>query len=244
MFEKMDKKLVAIVAPIGLAVAMSVGSVQANPGTWATSGSGGVLMNGAGECWNAQGGMNKLLPECGDMMPENDSDGDGVVDSRDECPNTPKGVAVTEFGCPKDSDGDGVPDYKDKCPGTTKGVRVNANGCEIVANITINTTADHFDFDSAKLKGAMMTALDKVADMLKASRGKEMIEVVGHTDSVGPTAYNQGLSERRAQAAADYLAGKGISDVTVKGMGESSPVADNATREGRAMNRRVEIRTK
>ena len=73
-----------------------------------------------------------------------------------------------------------------------------------------------------------------------------MLEIVGHTDSTGPDAYNLGLSERRAQAAADYLGGKGISasNMTVKGMGESAPIADNATRDGRAMNRRVEIITK
>jgi OOP family OmpA-OmpF porin len=73
-----------------------------------------------------------------------------------------------------------------------------------------------------------------------------MLEIVGHTDSTGPEAYNLGLSERRAQAAANYLEGKGVSmsRITVKGMGESAPVASNATREGRAMNRRVEINTK
>ena len=60
-----------------------------------------------------------------------DSDGDGVPDSRDMCPNTPLGVKVDEFGCPLDSDGDGVPDYLDKCPNTPKGVKVDANGCPL-----------------------------------------------------------------------------------------------------------------
>ena len=60
-----------------------------------------------------------------------DSDGDGVPDKFDKCPNTPKGIAVDENGCPFDSDGDGVPDYLDKCPGTPAGVQIDANGCPI-----------------------------------------------------------------------------------------------------------------
>ncbi len=60
---------------------------------------------------------------------EIDSDHDGVVDSKDKCPNTPKGVKVDKMGCPKDTDGDGVADYLDKCPGTPAGVAVDANGC-------------------------------------------------------------------------------------------------------------------
>jgi outer membrane protein OmpA-like peptidoglycan-associated protein len=60
-----------------------------------------------------------------------DSDGDGVPNGRDKCPNTPSGVAVNPDGCPPDSDGDGVPDYLDKCPGTPKGITVSANGCPV-----------------------------------------------------------------------------------------------------------------
>ena len=60
-----------------------------------------------------------------------DSDGDGVPDSRDMCPNTPLNVKVDEFGCPLDSDGDGVPDYLDKCPNTPTGVKVDVNGCPL-----------------------------------------------------------------------------------------------------------------
>jgi len=248
MFEKADKKLVAMLAPVSLAVAMSVGTVHADSdvGTWTTSGSGGVVFNGAGECWDTMGGINEF-PQCGDMVAAPkpmDADGDGVVDSKDNCPNTPKGVAVDANGCPKDSDGDGVPDYKDDCPNTPKGTPVNASGCEIAGDMTINTTTDHFDFDSAELKPAMKTELDDVANKILDTPANEKVEVVGHTDSTGPEAYNQMLSERRAQAAADYLGSKGVMNTTVKGMGESSPVADNGTREGRAMNRRVEIRTK
>jgi OOP family OmpA-OmpF porin len=63
-----------------------------------------------------------------------DSDGDGVPDSRDMCPNTPLGVKVDADGCPLDADGDGVPDYLDKCPNTPTGVKVDATGCPLDAD--------------------------------------------------------------------------------------------------------------
>ena len=68
--------------------------------------------------------------------------------------------------------------------------------------------------------------------------------VTGYTDSTGPEAYNQALSERRANTVKSYLEGKGISNITAEGRGEANPVGDNATREGRAANRRVEIDVK
>ena len=242
MFQSAGKnKIAAMLAPVGLIIGLSAGVAQAEDQPVWTGMAGGVMTN-YGECWQGIGGS--MAENC--MKAEMDSDGDGVPDSRDRCPNTPKGVQVDEHGCPLDSDGDGVPDYLDKCPGTPKGAKVDKNGCEIMADVTIRTTADHFAFDSAELKPAMESALDDVAAKVAASKGDEMLEIVGHTDSTGPEDYNQGLSERRAQSAADYLAGKGVaaSKMTIKGMGETSPVADNATRDGRAMNRRVEIHTK
>ena len=241
MFQSAGKyKIAAMLAPVGLIVGLSAGVAQAEDKPVWTGQAGGVMTR-YGECWQGKGGT--MAENC---MSDKDSDGDGVPDSRDRCPNTPKGVQVDEHGCPLDSDGDGVPDYLDKCPGTPKGAKVDKNGCEIMADVTIRTTADHFAFDSAELKPAMQSALDDVAAKVAASKGDEMLEIVGHTDSTGPEDYNQGLSERRAQSAADYLAGKGVaaSKMTIKGMGETSPVADNATRDGRAMNRRVEIHTK
>ena len=89
----------------------------------------------------------------------------------------------------------------------------------------------------------MMSELDDVASAVNASRGNEMLEIIGHTDSTGPEAYNQGLSERRAKSVQDYLVSKGIraSRLTAKGYGESMPVASNDTEAGRAENRRVEL---
>ncbi|MES9868814.1 MAG: OmpA family protein [Sedimenticola sp.] len=208
-----------------------------------------VVLDSEGKCVLSAGGRAAEAPDCGLMAPkaapEGDADGDGVVDSKDECPNTPAGAPVDARGCALDSDGDGVPDYKDKCPGTRKGAKVDMNGCEIIDSVTIDLTNDEFDFDSAKLKPAMMSALDDVAARVNASAGDESLMIVGHTDSVGSEAYNQGLSERRAQSVADYLAGQGISagKMSTMGKGESSPIADNGTSEGRAKNRRVEIMT-
>ena len=92
----------------------------------------------------------------------------------------------------------------------------------------------------------MKDALNNLADTIQRSRGDETITIVGHTDGVGPAEYNQGLSERRAQAAADHLISRGIDAdrVTVRGEGESNPIADNGSAEGRARNRRIEVRTK
>ena len=249
MFEKMGNvKLATVAAPIGLAVGLALGGAPVQAG-YLTDSAGEVVTNNYGECWSAIGGMDESVSACGDAAPapdDPDSDGDGVPDSRDECPGTPSGVAVTNFGCPKDSDGDGVADYKDKCPGTPAGAKVDMDGCEIVEDITINVTADHFDFDSAALKPAMKAELDDIAERVKASPGDEQLHVIGHTDSTGPEAYNQGLSERRAAAAAGYLIDMGVASgsVSTSGSGESEPVADNGTRDGRAMNRRVEIRTR
>jgi OOP family OmpA-OmpF porin len=248
MFEIAGKnKFATTLAPVGLAIALSAAVVQADGHEeFATNPYGEGVTTNYGECWSMMGGTGPANCVAEKPMMDGDADGDGVPDSKDRCPNTPRGAAVDSDGCPKDSDGDGVPDYKDNCPDTPRGAKVDPKGCQIVGNVIINTTTDHFDFDSAQLKPAMESELDAVAGKIRASRGNEMLEVVGHTDSTGPEGYNQGLSERRAQAAADYLAGRGVSAsrITVKGMGESSPIADNATREGRAMNRRVEILTK
>ncbi|MNP39730.1 Outer membrane protein A precursor [compost metagenome] len=101
-----------------------------------------------------------------------------------------------------------------------------------------------FAFDSAKLDPADEAKLDTVVSRLKNEAPDAKLTVTGHTDSVGSDAYNQKLSERRAQAVADYLVSSGIpasSILSVGGAGESQPVADNSTKDGRAMNRRVEI---
>ncbi len=101
----------------------------------------------------------------------------------------------------------------------------------------------HFDFDKATLKPEGKATLDRLVADMRAANNVSNIRVVGHTDSIGTDAYNQGLSERRAASVKTYLASRGVnpSIVNTRGMGESQPVASNATKEGRARNRRVEI---
>jgi len=100
-----------------------------------------------------------------------------------------------------------------------------------------------FDFDKATLRADARAVLDEAARTLSA-RPTVRVSVEGHTDDKGSDAYNARLSERRAQAVADYLAKAGIASARLEshGFGESRPVADNTTEDGRARNRRVELR--
>ena len=99
-----------------------------------------------------------------------------------------------------------------------------------------------FDFDKSVLKPAAKASLDSLAGKVK-SLTLEVIVAVGHTDSIGTDAYNQKLSIRRAESVKKYLVSQGIEAkrIYVEGKGESQPVADNKTAEGRAKNRRVQI---
>ena len=100
-----------------------------------------------------------------------------------------------------------------------------------------------FEFNSAKLTPTATGELDKLANKLGDYVMVQKIQVIGHTDSTGPEGYNQTLSEQRAASVGDYLASRGIKTklLSTDGMGESSPIAENTSREGRARNRRVDI---
>jgi outer membrane protein OmpA-like peptidoglycan-associated protein len=102
-----------------------------------------------------------------------------------------------------------------------------------------------FATSSAEIDPASAVVLDVAADQL---RGRSNVNVVveGHTDSTGSDAYNQALSQRRADSVLNYLVRKGVpaNRLTARGMGESSPVASNDTPDGRALNRRVELEVK
>lgn len=99
-----------------------------------------------------------------------------------------------------------------------------------------------FDFNSASLKPAFLPTLNKVADIL-VRYPKTRVTVIGHTDNVGSDAYNQVLSERRAQSVVNYLSDHGVARARLEavGRGETQPRATNATAAGRQLNRRVEI---
>lgn len=100
----------------------------------------------------------------------------------------------------------------------------------------------NFDFDKANIKPEFTPVLDEGVDILKANPGVKVV-IAGYTDSIGTPEYNQKLSERRAQSVLDYFAKKGIDKNRMKavGYGEKNPVADNKTKDGRALNRRVEL---
>jgi len=101
----------------------------------------------------------------------------------------------------------------------------------------------NFDFDKDEIRSDGAVILDEAAGMLTGAHTGARVRIEGHTDSTGPEAYNQGLSERRANSVRSYLVSHGVeaSRLTTVGYGESRPIADNATREGRALNRRVEL---
>ena len=180
---------------------------------------------------------------------DQDSDGDGVIDSKDKCPNTPKGAFVDANGCPHDSDGDGVWDGIDQCPNTPRGVEVDAKGCPVRKALfepnkrTLVLEGVQFEFKSAKLTSDSYAVLDRV--VLGLQDWPEIrVEVAGHTDSKGSNEYNLDLSDRRAKAVRDYLVSRGIdrSRLEAKGYGESEPIASNDTDAGRTKNRRVELK--
>ena len=170
--------------------------------------------------------------------PTVDSDGDGVYDRLDKCPNTPSGSTVDANGCKVslDDDHDGVENSVDKCPNTPEGTAVNANGCPVAINLHIN-----FENNSYKVQNSSMDKIVQFADFLKKYNNYHA-EIVGYTDSRGSETYNKKLSQKRANEVKRLLVQNGVdaSRITAIGMGELNPVASNATAEGRALNRRIE----
>lgn len=141
-----------------------------------------------------------------------------------------------------DSDNDGVCDNVDQCPNTPANVTVDANGCPAVAEVVRVELDVKFDFDKAVVKPESYGDIKNLADFMQ-QYPQTSTTVEGHTDSVGTDAYNQRLSERRANAVRNVLVNQyGVSGnrVNAVGYGESRPVAVNSTEAGRAVNRRVE----
>ena len=158
-----------------------------------------------------------------------------------------------------DSDGDGVSDFFDKCPNTPAGTQVDGAGCELkVTNTTINpvrvviTEEDRrvvaeaiknleFDFGKATIRSTSYASLNRVADLLKSKDFS--LKLAGHTDDVGSAAANLKLSKDRAESVKSYLVSQGAnpSRVEAVGYGESQPISSNKTASGRQNNRRVEF---
>jgi outer membrane protein OmpA-like peptidoglycan-associated protein len=149
-------------------------------------------------------------------------------------------VAAAPAKCP-DRDGDGVCDAADQCPDTPAGKSVDSIGCD--CEYTLQT---YFAFDSAVLTAKDKEQLDQLSELLLNPKLNFITgEVDGHTDNVGDPKYNLALSKRRADAVAAYVKAKGVpmSDRFItQGFGDTRPIADNATEEGRALNRRATLR--
>jgi OOP family OmpA-OmpF porin len=132
-----------------------------------------------------------------------------------------------------------VVDASDRCPNTPAGDKVDAAGCSLTIRLAV-----YFDTASATIKPDSYPDLDRVVAFMQETSPSATGVVEGHTDSQGADAANMSLSQRRADAVMKYLVDHGVAAgrLAAKGYGETEPVADNATAEGRAQNRRVVLR--
>jgi len=165
-----------------------------------------------------------------------DTDEDSVPDYLDLCANTPRGAPVDNKGCIIDADGDGVFDHLDQCESTPKGARVDESGCWIIQII-------HFGTNKQNIQQTIYPYLEEIAKVLNYNPGMRL-GIYGHTDSVGRASYNLKLSIKRAKSVSNELLKMGLSKerFIVDGFGETSPIASNETKEGRAKNRRTEFK--
>lgn len=147
----------------------------------------------------------------------------------------------TETAAAADADRDGVADADDECPGTAAGLAVDDAGCVRLDSFVIKGVG--FDTGSDRLKAQAKRVLDSATAALKKN-DDVTVEIGGHTDNVGGDAANQKLSQKRAESVRAYLMQSGVPGdrLSAKGYGASTPVADNATADGRANNRRVEFK--
>ena len=160
-----------------------------------------------------------------------DTDGDGIEDAKDACPDV---AGLRRYrGCP-DTDGDGIADPKDKCPDVA-GPSEN-EGCpnptkEAIEALNELGATVQFELNKADLRSEAIELLISVYEIM-SKYGNTNFSIEGHTDTSGPKAFNQKLSEDRASKVKDHLVEKGVdgSRLSTKGFGEDKPKASNATR--------------
>ena len=184
-------------------------------------------------------------PKENNGCPWPDTDGDGILDKDDDCPLL-KGPAAN-MGCPyKDTDGDGLLDKDDDCPNTAG--PIENKGCPIIEVEIVEvlrTAFDNLEFESGKdiILEVSKVALDELADVL-IKKETWKLEISGHTDNIGGENFNLVLSKKRAEALKNYLIFKGVDTnrLITFYFGETQPLIDNTTLEGRKKNRRVEMK--
>jgi outer membrane protein OmpA-like peptidoglycan-associated protein len=174
--------------------------------------------------------------------PVPDTDKDGINDENDQCPEI--AGLTSNNGCPaKDRDADGVPDDIDNCPdlvGTAA-----SNGCPVIETKTFKASLIEFLSGSVTLTAKAKEALDEGAALLQSEQFAPLkIQIEGYTDNTGKERSNIYISQKRANVVKSYLVSKGVaaSRITAIGYGSKSPIADNATAQGRSRNRRVEFK--
>jgi OOP family OmpA-OmpF porin len=166
--------------------------------------------------------------------------GPGFATAGGACCGTAEPVAAEPVSPPPppDTDGDGVTDDDDRCPNTTQGDRVGPMGCSCDVTVQLQ-----YKFDSAERAPDDLTKLDLVAARLNELQFVGG-EVGGYADDTGDDDYNLKLPQTRAESVLAYLESKGVAPgrMTSVGYGEANPIADNATADGKALNRRTVIR--
>lgn len=175
-----------------------------------------------------------------------DTDFDKLADYIDECPeNTTAEISqgVDNKGCPADNDADSILDYQDNCLQTPANAQIDEQGCGIIENsIMLQSSERYFELGKITLTPQGKALLEALIGQIQTDMLKQ-IKIVVHTDNEGGSEKNHALSEEQAATIEDYLIGRDIDceKIISEGKGDSIPIADNKTSEGREQNRRLEI---
>ena len=197
------------------------------------------IIDGIDDCIETPG------PKENNGCPWPDTDKDGLLDKDDDCPTIPG--PKENKGCPyTDTDGDGTLDKDDECPNTPG--PIENNGCPVLEEKVVEvlkTAFDNLEFRTGKdiILSESKPSLEELSDVLK-ERPTWVLEISGHTDDVGNADKNMVLSKKRAESVKRFLISKGVTEaqLVIKFFGETAPIADNKTAEGRQKNRRVEMK--
>lgn len=216
----------------------------------------GIIRGFSAPDWRIIGGI--AVSRTGKSQPR-DSDGDGISDNLDNCPNVANTDQLDSDGdgvgdaCTFDTDGDGIADHRDACPDKAEdydGVD-DEDGCPEDGEGDVRLTCDQieigqrieFEFDSSTLLDSSKAILDQVATVLRGASHIREIRIEGHADQIGDPDYNRSLSQRRADSVRDYLVSQRVSRSRLKtqGFGADRPLTTDADPEAQAQNRRVEF---